>query len=67
MSLGTLRGWLKTASRNKAALASPYGLPSDVPAPQWSTPQRLLALQENQLTHRGRLGRRWFRNFLDAA
>ena len=47
LSLSTLKTWLKTARRNQATVAASDGLPSEVPARQWSAPQRLLALQES--------------------
>ena len=47
MPLGTLKGWLKRSSIDGVGLphaAKPRG---DVPAGQWSSAQRLLALQES--------------------
>ena len=47
MPLGTLKGWLKRSSTDGVGLphaANPLG---DVPAGQWSSAQRLLALQES--------------------
>ena len=51
MPLGTLKGWLKRSSTDGVGLldiaphaANPVG---DVPAGQWSSAQRLLALQES--------------------
>ena len=47
MPLGTLKGWLKRSSTDGVCFphaANPLG---DVPAGQWSSAQRLLALQES--------------------
>jgi len=47
MSVGTLKGWLKTQRRTPAVPPHAAELPANVPAHQWSAPQRLLALQES--------------------
>ena len=47
MSLGTLKGWLKTSQATGVGLAQAPNLPGDVPATQWSPSQRLLALNES--------------------
>ena len=47
MSLGTLKGWLKTAHAPAAGLAHALTPTGDVPASQWSPAQRLLALNES--------------------
>ncbi len=47
MSLHTLKGWLKLARPKPAVPPHAAELPDDVPAHQWSAPQRLLALHES--------------------
>ena len=47
MSLGTLKGWLKTAPHPRAGLPHAATLPGDVAASQWTPVQRLLALHES--------------------
>jgi len=47
MSLGTLKGWLKTQVLNPAGLPHAATLPGDAPARQWSPQQRLSALNES--------------------
>ena len=47
MSLGTLKGWLKTKRQSPAVPPHAAELPDNVPAHQWSAPQRLLALHES--------------------
>ena len=47
MSLGTLKGWLKAQRRKPAVPPHAAALPDNIPAHQWSAPQRLLALQES--------------------
>ena len=47
MPLGTLKGWLKRSGFEGEALPHAATLPGDVPARQWSSAQRLLALQES--------------------
>jgi hypothetical protein len=47
MSLGTLKGWLKSPVLDPAGLPHAATLPGDAPARQWSPQQRLLALNES--------------------
>lgn len=47
LSLGTLKGWLKTSNKRGAASAGAAGLPSNVAAQHWTLTQRLLALNES--------------------
>lgn len=47
MSLGTLKGWLKTTGKSAAQTPEPSSLPQSLPVRQWSAAQRLLALQES--------------------
>jgi transposase-like protein len=47
MSVGTLKGWLKTPRKRGAEVVMPSSLPQSRPAGQWSAAERLLALQES--------------------
>ena len=47
MSLSTLKGWLRTPRRAPAVPPHAAELPDNLPASQWSAPQRLLALHES--------------------
>ena len=47
MSVGTLKGWLKTPRKVPAVPPHAAELPADLPAHQWSAPQRLRALHES--------------------
>ncbi|MDP2787544.1 MAG: transposase [Pseudomonadota bacterium] len=47
MSVGTLKGWLKSSSRSDAPSTPLASLPCDLLARNWSPAQRLLALHES--------------------
>ena len=47
MSVGTLKGWLKTKPPGSDASLMPNHLPQSRPARQWSAAERLLALHES--------------------
>lgn len=47
VTLGTLKGWLKTTAKDGASLAHAQDLPQNLPAAQWSAAQRLAALLES--------------------
>ena len=47
ISLGTLKGWLKTQNKNGSAADMPEHLPQGRQAQQWSAAERLLALHES--------------------
>ena len=47
MSLGSLKGWLKTSNQKVSASATPANLPRDTSAQHWSPTQRLQALLES--------------------
>ena len=47
MSLGSLKGWLKTSNQKVSASATPANLPNDTSAQHWSPAQRLQALLES--------------------
>jgi transposase-like protein len=47
MSVGTLKGWLKTVPKFHGQTVMPSSLPQGLPAGQWSAVERLLALHES--------------------
>ena len=47
MSVGTLKGWLKTSRHGGAQAPMATSLPQSLPARQWSAAERLLALHES--------------------
>ena len=47
MSVGTLKGWLKTLRKEGVSSVMPSSLPQSLPARQWSAADRLLALHES--------------------
>jgi transposase-like protein len=47
VTLGTLKGWLKTRAKDGASFAHAQDLPQNLPAAQWSAAQRLAALLES--------------------
>jgi transposase-like protein len=47
LSLGTLKGWLKSAAKHAAGSPHAANLPGEVPARQWSPSQRLVALNQS--------------------
>lgn len=60
MPVGTLKGWLKALGNRSAEVVMPSSLPQDLPARQWSAPERLLALQESHVL-RGEALHAWCR------
>jgi transposase-like protein len=47
VTLGTLKGWLKSTAKDGASFAHAQSLPQNLPAAQWSAAQRLAALLES--------------------
>ena len=47
VSLGSLKGWLKTSNQKASGSSAMASLPSDTAAQQWSSAQRLQALLES--------------------